>query len=107
MRLVVFCAGVFALCSSGLLAAQVASAPSPEFQKTQYWQCVHRRAEKLERSGERPRDVAVAALEACREAEQQWATERGYGPNFMRIIRAHLMDKIIAQVVEIRAKRRR
>lgn len=69
------------------------------FQQTPYWACLKRETARLERSGERPRDVAGAALDVCHKLEPDWT------PAMAGAMHDVLMEKLADQVVEIRAAR--
>jgi hypothetical protein len=84
-----------------LVAIQAASIES-----TPYWTCLDKQAARLERTGERPRDVALATLDLCNEASAKFATDHGYGLTLMMKIHDRLIDKVTARVVELRAKRK-
>lgn len=75
------------------LAAQV----SP-IEQTPYWACLQENLARLERSGEPAADVATAALAACVRSEPS------FKPSLMRKVRAKVAQKLIARVVEIRAR---
>lgn len=70
----------------------------PPIEQTPYWSCLDQNVVRLERSGEAPRDVAYAAIAACQAEAPQW------GPKLMGKVRARLVVKLSARVVEIRAQ---
>lgn len=81
-----------------ILALLIQAAP---IENTPYWTCLNRNTVRLERSGDEPRDIATAVLEACHTQEPQLA------PELMAKVREKLMPKLVAKVVEIRATRAR
>ena len=81
-----------------LLALLLATSP---IEQTPYWGCLEHNVARLEVSGERPRDVAYAAIDACHSKEPT-----GLNPRLMEKIREKLVPKLAARVVEIRASRR-
>lgn len=82
-----------------ILFAAVAAQAVP-FQQTYYWHCLMRATERLEVSGERPRDVADAALDLCHSQEPD------YSPRMAVAMHDVLVEKLADRVVEIRAARR-
>ena len=98
---------------SVLFQAKGVACGSPSFcdaaapiEATAYWKCLDRQATRLERTGEQPRDVALAALDLCTNASRDFAAERGYGPALMLRIHKRLVQKVTARVVQLRAKGR-
>jgi hypothetical protein len=84
---------------TAVLLAFLAVMATP-IEETPYWHCLDTSVVKLEKSGERPRDVAAAAIEECHSAEP-----RDLGINLRMKIREKLIPKLAARVVEIRASR--
>ena len=75
------------------------AASVPPIEQTAWWGCLTNGITKLERSGEKPRDIATAALDMCHSSEPE------LGPQLMMRIRAKVADRLVARVVEIRAAR--
>jgi hypothetical protein len=67
--------------------------------QTPYGRCVRDETVKLERSGERPRDIAVAVVDVCHSKEPD------YSPQLMKAVREQIEDAIVARVVQIRSER--
>ncbi len=84
----------------------LAAAASP-IEQTPWWSCIKKETVRLERSGERPRDIAIATMQACRAAEQDYAVEQGFGLSLMMKLRTRLEDRVVSNVVEIRTKKKR
>lgn len=83
-----------------LLAAQAAQVDPVE--RAAYLSCLDKRVVVLERSGERPRDVAAAAVEECHAKEPAFG-----GTTYTMKVREHLVTKYAAKVVAIRADKKR
>jgi hypothetical protein len=75
-----------------LLAAQAAPIES-----TPYWACLKREVALDLASKERPRDIADAAVSACRTDEPP------LGPKLMQAVRVKVKDRLVQMVVEARA----
>jgi hypothetical protein len=89
---------------SAMLLALAATA-SP-FEQSPWWHCLRKETVRLERSGEKPRDVAIAAMDRCRSAESDYAATHNYGLALMRAMRPKVEDRVVAMVVELRADRK-
>jgi formyltetrahydrofolate synthetase len=83
-----------------LLAAAGTSAP---LMQTDYGRCLERRAGELEPSGERPNDVANAAIQLCSQEGQDYARNRNVSIELMDRINALAKNMIAGRIVEIRA----
>lgn len=79
-------------------------------QATAYRNCISRETPRLERSGERPEDVATAVVEACRATMDRQLAELDHPENIIRqareVVIARARNHVIAEVVRIRADRR-
>lgn len=89
--------------SAMLLALAATTSP---FEQSLWWHGLRKETVRLERSGEKPRDVAIAAMDQCRSAESDYATTHNYGLAFMRAMRPKVEDRVVAMVVELRADRK-
>jgi hypothetical protein len=77
----------------------IAAASSP-IEQTPWWSCITTEVRRLEPSGERPRDIAIAAMDECHSSEP------ALGPQLMIKVREKMVGKAAARVVELRASRR-
>lgn len=78
-----------------LLALALAATP---IEQTAWWECLKKEAARLEPSGERPRDIAVAAIDACH------SNEPALGTQLMLRVRKKMVGKVASEVVRLRSR---